>query len=93
MNHGTVASKTLLTMEGLTKGVVALLLGLLIWTGQQLIDRVERLETNQITIMVKMGIEPKAQKIHGTATLISPVYAESWQSIHSEGPKTAPNSP
>ena len=93
MNQGTVASKTMWTVQGLTKGVVALLLGLLIWTGQQLIDRIERLETNQITIMVKMGIEPKAQKIRGTATLISPVHAESCESIHSEGPKTAPNSP
>lgn len=89
MNQG----KTFVTMEGLTKGVLALLLGLLIWTGQGIIDRVERLETNQITIMVKMGIAPQAQKIRGSTTLLSPVHAKSWESKHSERPETAPDSP
>ena len=56
---------TMPSPDNLLRVVAGLLLALLCWTGNKLVNRVERLEANQQRLMVRMGVEPIAHEKRG----------------------------
>ena len=88
-----MAAKDQITWETIGRAILGCLAALLIWTGNALCDRVDRLESNQIRIMVHLGVSPEYTHSEGPVGLLSPVCAEPWESNQPESQKTPPKSP
>jgi len=79
-----------LTTEKLLGAALGLLLAVLCWTGNNLVDRINALEANQSRILVALGVEPIALEYRGIRTLGSPVSAKP---LESNTPKWHENTP
>jgi hypothetical protein len=62
--------QNILRADSLLRVAAGLLLGLLVWTGNKLVCRVECLENRVTQIMVRMGIEPQAHEKPGAWGLV-----------------------
>lgn len=66
----------ILRPESLLRIVAGLLLGLLVWTGNELVCRVKCLEIQVDRIMVRLGIEPQAHEKPGAWGLLPAAVAQ-----------------